>query len=112
MPGVVREALKIEAVLNLSQKQNEFFRTHRGATLSYRSPASEGNEHKIVIQVGTRSFEGSGPSYEDALTMALLTAMAAYYRWHLARKGVLEASVLLADGDEVVGDPPAQHCEA
>lgn len=79
--GIVGQALRTEAVLNVLQKQREFFAAHPGAELDYQSPKAADSKHAIVIRVGTRSFSAEGPSYEDALTSVLTNAINSYFRW-------------------------------
>jgi hypothetical protein len=81
MLGIVEQALRTEAILNVLQKQRDFFAAHPGAELDYQSPKPGASKHAVVIRVGTRSFSAEEASYEAALTLALTNAMNAYFRW-------------------------------
>jgi hypothetical protein len=67
----LRETLKVEALVNLLEKQREFFSAHENAELAYVG----GGKHTVVISVMTVKYRGEGECYEDALAEALEDAM-------------------------------------
>lgn len=65
----LKEAMRVEALVNLFEKQRDFLHEHPLARIYMGSGAPD--EHVVVIEDRSCRFEGRARSYEDALSLAL-----------------------------------------